>query len=918
MMKVFIKFVLSVLFLGIWQLKAQQTTLPVENYATKNYNAANQNWGVSINKNGFPFFANHQGLLTFNGQNWHLLTLPNKTIVRSVLCDNDKVYTGSYEEFGFWKADENGTYNYSSLTSLIDKSHTFESEEFWQILKWNNTIVFRSFTTIYIYNGKTIQVINPGKIITDLTVYRNQLIIGTAISGVYRLTKNNELALLSGFKNWQQKAVADMVVEDDNLIIGTRFNGVFKWNGEELLPYNTKVNNFVKEYQLNKITKIGVHKLAFGTIKNGLLLFDETTQTSSIINRELKLQNNTILGLAADDDNLWVALDNGIDRVKINSSITYYSDDSGELGTVYDVAFFNNTVYLGSNTGVYYFKNNELKFLEGSQGHVWDLAILGNRLICGHNNGTYDISDNSFKEISNFSGGYYTVHIPGTKNSYIQGNYIGIAVLKNNNGKWSATKIDGIDFPVNNIKFSNNHSIWVTHPYKGFFKIDLNWNYTKGIVDESIKEPITFNDYQTALDVIDNKIAFYNSSNWYTYANGTKEIIPFTELKDYENNKLLLNDKSNGYWFLNENDNQIFYTKLNKKPVVIDDKELLGSLTPSFEKIIQKNDSIYYFTLNDGFARFNLKAYQRRKNKLSANNTIIFKTFKTKENLYNASLNNLEIPFKQSASIQIEVIQHHTFNGDYSYMLEGPIQQQASLNKGALLLQNLIPGNYTLKVFSKENKEVSKTLDFEILPPWYLSTLMYVIYMCGFFIALYIFYAVNNNKVKKQHLKVIKRMQEERQRKLDALEKENLEREVDMKRKELMNSTLLISKKNELLLELKNELNRIKETSTNTYRVKSLISKTKMAIENAEDWKVFETNFNELHDDFFKKLIHDHPQLSTKDLKLCAYLKMNLTSKEISPLMAISVRGVELHRYRLRKKLDLEKGENLTNYLLSL
>lgn len=78
----------------------------------------------------------------------------------------------------------------------------------------------------------------------------------------------------------------------------------------------------------------------------------------------------------------------------------------------------------------------------------------------------------------------------------------------------------------------------------------------------------------------------------------------------------------------------------------------------------------------------------------------------------------------------------------------------------------------------------------------------------------------------------------------------------------------------------------------------------------------FETNFNELHEDFFKDILKNYPKLTSKDLKLCSYLKMNLTSKEIAPLMGISVRGVEVHRYRLRKKMGLNKKENLTNFLI--
>lgn len=94
------------------------------------------------------------------------------------------------------------------------------------------------------------------------------------------------------------------------------------------------------------------------------------------------------------------------------------------------------------------------------------------------------------------------------------------------------------------------------------------------------------------------------------------------------------------------------------------------------------------------------------------------------------------------------------------------------------------------------------------------------------------------------------------------------------------------------------------------------MNKINKAVKNKDEWKVFETNFNEVHEDFFKDVLQKFPKLTSKDLKLCSYLKMNLSSKEIAPLMGISVRGVEVHRYRLRKKMNLDSDVNLTKFLI--
>jgi DNA-binding CsgD family transcriptional regulator len=82
------------------------------------------------------------------------------------------------------------------------------------------------------------------------------------------------------------------------------------------------------------------------------------------------------------------------------------------------------------------------------------------------------------------------------------------------------------------------------------------------------------------------------------------------------------------------------------------------------------------------------------------------------------------------------------------------------------------------------------------------------------------------------------------------------------------------------------------------------------------DWEQFSHHFDQVHSDFLKRLGEAHAHLSPNDYKLCAYLRLNLSSKEIAALMNISLRGVESSRYRLRKRLGLDTEENLTDYLM--
>jgi DNA-binding NarL/FixJ family response regulator len=147
------------------------------------------------------------------------------------------------------------------------------------------------------------------------------------------------------------------------------------------------------------------------------------------------------------------------------------------------------------------------------------------------------------------------------------------------------------------------------------------------------------------------------------------------------------------------------------------------------------------------------------------------------------------------------------------------------------------------------------------------------------------------------------------------VEKNNLINEINTRKQELTNRTATIVKKNEAIISLRNELRKLQEISPNVTRTRNILDRSGEQLDSKNDWKLFETKFNELNEDFFERLSKEFPKLTTKDRKLCAYIKIGLTSKEIAPLLGITKRSVELQRYRLRKKLKLDAGINFNEFL---
>lgn len=899
--------------------RTQSLLPPLQNFSAFEYQAASKNWGLATNEHGELFVANNSGLLHFDGEVWQLYELPNKTVIRSVLYRQGKIYTGSYEEFGYWTPNDLGTLEYTSLTHLI-RDHEFTSEEFWEILPYKEDIVFRSFSALYIYSQETIRVVDPPMVVSDIVEYEGRLLMAGGTTGLLEL-QGDTLIPLVGQDPLLGKTVSDMVVRGDGLWIGTNLNGCYIMRGNTLHAWEHPLNEALRQEQLNKMHHLTNGDLVFGTIKNGLYLLDKGGRQVTGINKVGGLQNNTVLALLQYGNQLWVAEDNGIDRIQLNNPFSFYTDHTGTLGTLYDLEFYEGRMYLGSNTGIYYLEDGNLNFVEGSQGHVWDLETVGGDLLCGHNTGTFKVSGKDLQRMSDYSGGYRMIKVPETEDTYLQGTYNGLLrYTRDEAGRWEVRPVEGLGFPIKYLCFEDEQTLWVAHTYKGLYRIELDEQYERTLTLEEPGGQSLPNTYNLRVYRIRNQIVLLSDRVWYRYDPIQGKIMPLEEFQAYNGMELLHHDDGQ-YWFISHAESkEVVLTDLSGENLVLDEELLIRRLAQESERIIRQNDSIYYFTLTDGFARLNLTQFRRAMAGFELPVPRL-KGFRDAAGARSLNAEEFRIAHANAREIRVQVSAAGLLNPRYYYELEGPLRQGNTTDSGSLVFQNLPFGNYQLRISTMgadNTRSQPLLMEFRIRPPWYLSTVSWIVYGL---LALFIIWAIrwyNRRKLRRRQVSIKREMHKEHQERLARLEKEKLAREVRRKQHELTGSTMQIARKNELILELKGLLQMNKERFDNQQRYRSFMRKLNNTINDDQDWKRFEVNFNELHEDFFESLLQRFPKLTPKDLKLCAYLKMNLSTKEIAPLMGISVRGVEIHRYRLRKKLHLDNSQNISNFLITL
>ncbi|GAA4315237.1 triple tyrosine motif-containing protein [Pontixanthobacter gangjinensis] len=890
---------------------SQELVPPIQNYSPSEYMAASQNWDIALDEKGVVYAANNQGLLVFDGLSWELFPLESQSIIRSVLPHNGRIYTGSYQEFGYWERQADGQMQYTSLGHLME-DFNLQSDEFWEITAFKDAIYFRSFGAVFKYeNGSISQVTNV--VSTAMDKFQDRLIFAPRKRGLVYLTGRDQVKTLEG----DLKAIDDINIRDieshgDSLFIASKESLYFYHDQKVELVKNSELNELLKSSELNHIISVSKDEIILGTIKNGIVQYNLKQDKFKVYNHTSGLQNNTVLGMAFANNRLWLALDKGVDMVNLHAPLMFYSDNSGELGAVYDLQKFEDECYLASNTGVYNFKDGNLKLIENAGDHTWNLEEIDGVLYANHNTGIYRISDGDFIPIDTRTGSFSVKKISDISGDILISHYTGLSLYDIK--KEELRELEEISFPIKEVVFENDQVIWAAHPYEGIYKIShTNFEDIKVEKIEALGEKENFNP---RLYNLNNQVIAYVNGQWYQYNPFQNSFKPFEELNEFKDHRLI-NKGDDTYVFADADKGGLMITDLKDEVINLDSKELKHRLVKTNENFIRQNDSIFFVTLNDGFARINLDQLKRSKqdNWIS---TPFIKEFSDASQRYEVASSPV-IPFKNSKNLTLKVGMPVSTATMLHYELSGEEYLSGYIETGTLNLRNLDHGDYHLVLTALGNgseEAATTTLDFSIAAPWYLSLSMKLVYAFLILSTGFLIYWLNQQKLKKHQLQLEAKFEQEHAERLNRIEKERLMNEIDLKRKELANTTMMAAKKNEVLMEIQGELNKDKNKFSNQFRLKHIMTKINNAVKNKDEWKLFETNFNEVHEDFFKDLLARYPKLTSKDLKLCSYLKMNLSSKEIAPLMGISVRGVEVHRYRLRKKMELDSDVNLTKFLI--
>lgn len=931
-------FILVSLVIGTTVLA--QELPPIQNYAPSDYKAESQNWAISQADDKVIYVANSKGLLEFNGAKWTLFPSPNETIIRSVKVIGNKIYTGCYMEFGYWQKDDFGMLQYTSLSKKI-KSDFKQDEEFWNILDMDRWVVFQSLDRIYIYDLKdnSVNTIDSDTSLPKIFNLNQSIYFQKLGKGIFKIVNGKDV-LVHDAMPFKEDEVINIFQHQGGLLVLTRHSGFYKIQGHLVNKWNINADDFLTNVSIYSALELIDGSFILGTISHGLIYLDKNGNFIYHIDQIKGLRNNTVLSLYEDlDKNIWLGLDNGISYLNLKSAFNVYHDNKGVAGSVYTSLVNNNNLYLGTNQGLFYKELNgsaDFTLINGTQGQVWSLNTIGQTLFCGHHTGTFIIDENKARKIASIQGTWNISDLNDNPDLLLQGNYDGLYILEKISDGWRIkNKIEGFNHSSRYFE-ALGKEIFVNHEYKGVFRIETDSVFSK------VKKV----SLDTLIRGSNSGIASYKGDLLYSYEKGilkydkkdktfVKDSIlskTYTQA-EYLSGKMTVDNKNDYLWvFTNSNISFISRGNLSNTPIIksIPLTENLRSGIVGYESVTAlEEEGKYLFGTSSGYVTIDIDDFRERdftvnigsirkagKNTNKNEKTLLNKSIKGS---FESNENNLEMSF---------------YAADFSKYLKPSYQFQLSgiypnwsdwSEESTATFENLPYGDYTFNVKAKIGDKVSKntaTYSFKIARPWYISNLLLVFYFLGAILGSILIHNLYRRHYHKSQQKLIEKNKREmeltkaqNEKEIIKIKNEQLKEEFKSKSNELAASTLSIIKKNELLSKVKDQLLSNVEDKNSVKPIITIIDKS---LNQNDDWELFKEAFNNADRKFLKKLKKAHPNLSPNDIRLCAYLRLNLSSKEIAPLLNISPRSVEIKRYRLRKKMDLTHDDNLVNYILKL
>lgn len=948
------------LALGCSVAAAAQNTIGLPriiNYTKTDYRGGSQTWDIRQDSAGLLYFANNEGLLTYDGNFWKDYPLPNKTIMRSLAIDpGGKVYAGGQGELGYFLPGEQGRLEYHSLLSELPADQR-NFADIWDIEIFGSAVFFRALDRIIEWNNGQCRVFRARSEWVWLKKMDNRLYAQDVAQGLFEW-RENQWHPLPGSGKLTYRSIMGMLAhgQDSTLLLTGRDGGY--WMVRDSIVSAQQFPPSLFGSDINTVVALNKDEFLVGTISSGAYVLNYKGNHIQTLGRKEGLLNNNILCTLLDrDGNLWAGMNNGICFIAYNAAVKYIHPNVDNELAGYGARIQNGRLFMASSDGAYEvnldlskddlsFSRGEFRMVNGTAGQVWRLDEVNGQILMAHNNGTYVLRPGFSERIALEPSWLFMPTSPVLPSEEILvGTYTGLKRLGYAGGQFkNEGNLNGLYESLRFLAMGNDGQIWASHPYRGIYRIQLSADHNSYNAELLTSEHGLPSDLGNHVFRLQNRIVFATEKGAYEFDVPSSRFIksPFLGpvLGDIEL-RYLKDDAQGNIWYVSGKKMGVVLRRAGKngepgwsEPVYF--PELTGQILSGFEQVYPYDPRNIFIASEKGLIHLNLEKYRANRLPLTVRLASVH-AIGSKDSLLYAGFGQWSPPKLKSAFRSFRFEFSAPYYGlpntiEYSYKLEGFDKDWSTWSvRTEKDYTNLTSGTYTFKVRARTNlgrESEPVSYSFTISPPWYLSIYAYLGYaaLVALLIAALVRwqrYKLHQQRLKyeeqQRQLEILHQLEiEQNEKAIIQLQKEKLESEMSYKNKELADAALHLVERTDAMARVKEELQKLYKANSGDLSLKKALQLVNDIEKNNENWDRFAARFDEINNDFLKKIKGLYPQLTSTDLKLCAYLQLNMSSKEIAQLMNISLRGVEISRYRLRKKLQLPTEKSFLEFFAEL
>jgi ligand-binding sensor domain-containing protein/DNA-binding CsgD family transcriptional regulator len=913
---------------------------PIKNFAPPDYGAGIQNIDFAQNRDLSLFVANNLGVLSFNGSSWGKHALNTGKKQRSLAFDekSNRLYVGSQGEFGFFESN----WQYVSLLDKIPESY-LDFDEVWDVLLFDSKVYFCTFQGIYMFDGESITVIRRPGGFNRSFVAGNRLFTQSPTGALFEIEGDKLVPL-------PQNGHINQVVAG---VVRSEAGYVFFYNSGKievlnlpggLEPYLELMKVLGGKY-VNHVIQISDSRLVISTQLAGLYIYDQLTKQIENISISDGLISNACLRVFQDySGNLWVGMQNGIALIDINSPLRLVNQNIDLQGSGYEAFETDEGTYFTTSNGIYFLSKgaSKTKFLIGTEGPAYGMQLINNKLYAGHHTGLFLLEHGQAFRRAYCEGLWQIKQVRSNPQFAIAGTYTGLHLfqLDAKGELQDAKKIVGFNESSRFFEEDRKGRIWVGQYYKGLYLLTLDDALKHAAVtkvSDSYTLPI---QKYIFLSRIDDQIYICSAKGIFKLDQATDKIVGedvFTKVVGKNWVYQLVQDKQKNVYVYSEN-LVGFFKKVSPENYVYLPSSLF-QLRQSFNNDLLNvsrhvRDGIL-FNANEGFIQYSAELEEGVS---TTSVPLVSRVINVSEDSVLYSRMPFQFRPEKTEPIRITegtrvlqfIVESFKFkdvsNQQFRYYLSGFDEAYSEWTSASLKeYTNLRVGSYQffVQAFNSKGEIVtSQPLLVEVSPAFYKSRLAQFIYLVLVVLTLYMIYRFQRQYYRKKQVRMEQAKQEElgqKQKELQELKEVQIKSELNHVNTLLAASTMNLVVKNEFMETIKEEIRQAKATDKVEDKQRALekiIKEIDTTLKVQEDWKQFEHHFDQIHGDFLKRLTREFTDLTPGEQKLCAFLRLNMDTKEIANLMAISSRGVEVTRYRLRKKFKLDTHQNLSKFIL--